>query len=430
MYLSLNNNRNLYLYKKHGLLKNSNDSTIISKDIANVLCYCHNGYSLYEAICAVDCNKFYALLGIAKLITENKISTATVSSKNNSFEIIDESHIHYPESLHIELTKKCNLKCYYCYNESAPHVNETALSSEQIFLLLSELSEKGLTVVEITGGEPLLHPDFFKIVDYCYNHLQLFSILTNGTLINEAFVEKIMPYKSKIVFSISLDSYNKADYEYKSQVPGSFEKVSRAIELLSKSGFIVRASMSIDDKNWDQIEKTLLYAKSLGATKFTYSPIIPVGRAANSKNNWNNVNPKDVFEYEQFIVNKYSDYVQLLDNQSIKELSQEGGCGAGSRTFVMNPQGIVRMCATFTEDGIIGDLSKQTIQEVFSNPLCNLSSTLVLPNEKTCKDCVHLAYCTGCSLRTLMKINDIGKDNCLWIQNPNSQKWYKMMCGK
>jgi len=58
----------------------------------------------------------------------------------------------------------------------------------------------------------------------------------------------------------------------------SFDKVTRAIKLLSDSGIFVRATMSVSPENFGDIENTLLLAKKLGARVFGYSPIIPFGR--------------------------------------------------------------------------------------------------------------------------------------------------------
>lgn len=430
MYLFLNKGYDLYLYKKQGLIKSSKESIAISKIIGRVLKYCSNHYTLYDALNACDCDKTEVLIGITKLIVDKKINQCSNKEEIIPYKVFDEENIFYPESLHIELTRKCNLRCYYCYNESSLAVSEDKIQTAVLFQIISELAEKGLSVVEITGGEPLLHPDFFRIVDFCYNHLQLFSILTNGTLVDERFIDKILPYRKKIVFSISLDSFDKQDFENKSRVKGSFDKASKAIKLLSDAGFIVRASMSVDESNWKQIEPTLLYAKSLGATKFTYSPIIPVGRASQCNYKWYGIDASEIADYAKYLIKNYSDYIQLLDDKSLVELAKKGGCGAGSRTFVMNPNGNVRMCATFTREGVIGNLATQTAREVFNNPICQMTSELVLPNKTTCNDCQHLPFCSGCPLRTLMKIKEIGEINCQWVQNAHAHEWYSEMTKK
>jgi MoaA/NifB/PqqE/SkfB family radical SAM enzyme len=49
-------------------------------------------------------------------------------------------------------------------------------------------------VVELTGGEPTLHPDFLTIVKHCAEIFPLVSIITNGYVLNEDHIEKLSKY--------------------------------------------------------------------------------------------------------------------------------------------------------------------------------------------------------------------------------------------
>ena len=134
------------------------------------------------------------------------------------------------------------------------------------------LSLKGLKVVEITGGEPMLHPEFEKIVLGCLQELSLVSVLTNGFFINKKFVDIVHPYKDKIVFSVSFDSWRDEVLDMRADVQGAASRIKNAISILSNNGFIVRATMAVDESNWGDLESTLLKAKELGATKFAIPP--------------------------------------------------------------------------------------------------------------------------------------------------------------
>lgn len=429
IYLALPNNSTLYLYKRLGLLEINHEKIKLHKDITNVIQLCLKGLSLYDATqlyCANANNNEKILLGIMSLIAEKKLLLRQKENEICNVKIVNEEDAFYPQSIHIELTRTCNLNCYYCYKDSGPNVNENEIPVETLLDIVQKLSERGLTVAELTGGEPLLHPNFLKILEFCCNHLSLVSILTNGTLVNEDFVKKVIPFKNKIVFSISLDSYLEVEHDRKSRIQGSFQKTVNAIKLISKENIIVRVSMAVDDTNWNQIEDTLLFAKSLGATKFTYSPIIPVGRA-NIKNKQlfgAKIPVAEVIDYEKYLMDNYSDFLHVLDGYSQRELNNPGGCGVGSRAFVMNPQGIVRMCASF-ENGIIGDTTKEPLKEIFSNRLCALSAQVTPPTVESCNKCQYFSFCMGCSLRAMRWIEEIGIDNCYWLSNNKiAKEWF------
>lgn len=439
IYIALNDNSKLFLFQRIGSIVTNKKSIKIKKDIARVLCFCLKGYSLSIAIEKAieedtnnamfsekerDNKKKEDLLGILALLIEGNLVYRS-KPENQENLIVDEQRIYYPQSIHIELTKVCNLKCYYCYRDSGPNNSCDFIDTEKLKYTITELSKAGLSVVEITGGEPLLHPDFFEILSFCIKEIPLVSILTNGTLITDTFIREILPYKEKVIFSISLDSYLEAEHERKSGIKGSFNKTISAIKSLSHLGFIVRASMAVDEGNWNQIEKTLLFSKSIGASMFTYSPIVPVGRAKNIKIFDSRVPKDEIINTEKKILNEYSDFLHILDEDAKENLSRPGGCGAGSRTYVLSPSGEIRMCPTYDNKGILGNVFENSIKSVFENVLCNINASLVLPNIEYCGGCQYSSLCCGCSLRTLLNIQKVGRENCTWLNsNEIAQMWY------
>ncbi len=87
------------------------------------------------------------------------------------------------------LSEACNLKCKHCYQEN--HV-PVQLSFDKLLLILNQYRNllKKLKVkghINLTGGEPLCSPHFYKLLDEFKKDKELytFSILTNGTLLND-----------------------------------------------------------------------------------------------------------------------------------------------------------------------------------------------------------------------------------------------------
>jgi radical SAM protein with 4Fe4S-binding SPASM domain len=427
------NNGTLCLYKTQGLLKYPNTSIKITKEIACILSYCCLGLSLNNAIkkyFAEDSNvNLYKLtLGIAALIQEDKL-LAKEKSWDIKNKIVNEEDIFYPQSMHIELTTRCNLNCFYCYRKSNIHSEDkNKLSLSELQQIIKSLSEKGLQIVELTGGEPLLYPDILKVIEICYEHLALISIISNATLVNTSFIDKILPFKDKIFFSISLDSFISKEHDRRCGVTGAFEKATNGIKLLAENGIIVRVAMAVDEDNWNQIEETLLLSKSLGAAKFTYSPILPFGRATTSGLSWNTLKYEDVKKMELLLHDKYYDFLHHLPEKENQSLYEQVNCGAGHRNYVMSPSGIVRLCATFDEnEGVIGNLSAKSPYEIFQNELCFFSSRVPPPTSEKCGNCIYLGFCQGCALRGLKKAEYIGIENCFWAKDNNVKRWIQTL---
>ena len=64
-------------------------------------------------------------------------------------------------SVLIELTYRCNLDCFFCYNDLG--LRGKPLAFEQYYALLQDLATMNVLNVALSGGEPLAHPDFFRI---------------------------------------------------------------------------------------------------------------------------------------------------------------------------------------------------------------------------------------------------------------------------
>jgi len=89
-----------------------------------------------------------------------------------------------PRTCILEITRRCNLRCVHCGNNSGDE-SPRELSREQFRALARELAELGCRHVEVTGGEPLLHPEWDGLcADYVAAGLRV-AIISNGTLLDE-----------------------------------------------------------------------------------------------------------------------------------------------------------------------------------------------------------------------------------------------------
>ncbi|MBN2615025.1 MAG: radical SAM protein [Bacteroidales bacterium] len=356
-----------------------------------------------------------------ELITLNETATKVTPNTTGSFDLF------YPTSLQVELTTKCNLNCSYCYRNAGPGADHLTTDTQQLLSTLSSLAQNGLQSVELTGGEPMMHPDFDEIAAFCCEQLALVGILTNGTLLTSQRLEKLKPYREKLIFSISLDSHIASEHNRRRGGKNAFERTTEGIRLLKKEGFLTRVSMSVDESNWSHLEPTLLLARELGADLFTYSPILPFGRAGTAFKRWNH-NAREVLETEQKLQEQYSDFLHLFSEGTLTKVSQPGGCGAGWRVYAMDPDGNVRPCVTFDEDqGIFGSLYNQDEKEVFGSGLARSFSRLSPPEPGICQSCPWAAFCQHCSLRGAIAAQWIGEENCRWLQQEESARWYEQI---
>lgn len=110
----------------------------------------------------------------------------------------------------VELTDHCNLRCPICYAESGPE-RSTHRSFEKVVSMLDAVvaNEGEPDVVQLSGGEPTLHPDFFRILEEARARpIRHLMVNTNGIRIakDEAFAEKLATYRKGLEIYLQFDS--------------------------------------------------------------------------------------------------------------------------------------------------------------------------------------------------------------------------------
>jgi hypothetical protein len=148
----------------------------------------------------------------------------------------------------LEVTDHCNLACPVCYADSGPHRPEhRSLTTIEHMLDAVVANEGQPDVVQISGGEPTTHPDFFAILDAARRRpIRHLMVNTNGVRIaNEpGFAEKLAAYQPGFEIYLQFDSFEK---EALVALRGAdLRKVrERAIERLNEAGLSTTLVMTV-----------------------------------------------------------------------------------------------------------------------------------------------------------------------------------------
>ena len=144
----------------------------------------------------------------------------------------------YPLSGSIDLTERCNLGCVHCYiNQPAGDldVRKGELSTAQWKEVLDQIAEAGCLFLLISGGEPLLRPDFAELFIYTRKKGMLVTLFTNGTLLTPEIVDVLAEWGLHAM-EISLYGATPETYQKVTGQPGSFERCLRGIDLALSRG--------------------------------------------------------------------------------------------------------------------------------------------------------------------------------------------------
>ena len=172
------------------------------------------------------------------------------------------------------ITHKCNLRCLQCYQED--YSND--LNLKQISKIFFDYMEyliandfKGH--INITGGEPFLHPDFFNIINLFEENNITFGILTNGTLLDEDMVKRLSEYNNLSFVQISLDGTKRMHDSIRGK--GNFKKAINGIRLLNKHHIQSMTAFTAHKKNIHKLKPLIRLAKRKKVTVFWADRLIP-----------------------------------------------------------------------------------------------------------------------------------------------------------
>ena len=122
-------------------------------------------------------------------------------------------HEQHGCSLLIEVTDACNLRCPTCYAASGPErQNHRSLKQIERMLDLAIRNEEEPSIVQISGGEPTIHPHFFEIMDAARRRpIQHLLINTNGIRIAKeaGFAERLKEYEPNLEIYLQFDSFRR-----------------------------------------------------------------------------------------------------------------------------------------------------------------------------------------------------------------------------
>jgi heme d1 biosynthesis radical SAM protein NirJ len=174
------------------------------------------------------------------------------------------------------LIRRCNLTCKHCYSISADTDFAGELSTEEVFAVMEDLRSFKVPALILSGGEPLLRPDFFDIAKRSKELGFYTALSSNGTLIDAAMMKKIIPVDFGYV-GISLDGLGATHDKFR-RMDGAFEKSLAAIRLCREAGLKVGVRFTLTQDNFNDLPGLLDLIEDEGVDRFYFSHLNYAGR--------------------------------------------------------------------------------------------------------------------------------------------------------
>lgn len=324
-----------------------------------------------------------------------------------------------PRSVDIDITNGCNLRCKYCYHFTSPGDVNLDLPTAQWLRFFEELRDCGVMTVTLAGGEPFLRDNLAELVAGISANKMRFSILSNGTLINDNIAAILADNGHCDSVQVSLDG-SKPETHDACRGRGSFRKAMEGLQCLQRHHLPVTVRVTIHKynvKDLGAIAEFLL--KELGLPSFSTNAASYMGLFQQNREQIGIDDAERTLAMETLLRlnRKYDNRIHAQagplaeakrwdEMESARQQGKEsipmGGhltaCGCVWDTIAVRADGIIVPC-TMLSHMELGRINKDDFRDIWQNhpqmQKVRDRSHISLAEFSFCRGCDYINYCTG-----------------------------------
>ncbi len=383
----------------------SEEQRFISPEVALVINYFQNGYSLNQtAECLSEAfnvsveNITMKLKSLLDKMSEFiQISERTINengcSVSNSIFCMNVDHLRcnrfpygvvkrtiVPQKIVFNITDYCPRECVYCFNGAKcvrdNVIVDTFLSLERFEEVLVEAKKIGVQNIEIGGGDPFICKDIVEYLSICDKYFpHCWGTSTKAYVSKKTATE--LSKLSTVDIQISLDSFDENISDTLMGVPGSYRQVLESFSNLLSRGIIPSAKMVITSLNCHLIKDSFIRFASMGiktirANTYMMSPnrhfdyLYPTNEQIQKFN-------EDVPEILSYAknngINTDISMITIPSATSSDGIDGRVLCGASSTDMYIRHDGSMIFCGQINncEDLVIGNLKVHSIMDLWQS---------------------------------------------------------------
>jgi len=265
-----------------------------------------------------------------------------------------------------QVTNECNLACLHCIEESGPgKAFRDELSEREAFAVLEQLMDSEVPYLSFSGGEPMVHPRFFEMVQYVCERDGQLKIETNGHYLTSENCGRLAHLGVKAV-QVSMDGASRETFN-RMRVRGNFDVVVAGIRRLHEAGVPLEINYSPTRFNVHEIAAAVDLAHELGAYSFYTGRTMYTGNAVKT---WRLLGPSEdqYAAYFATLHEKAAEYrgrmrVYFHEMGLLEELRYRLQHPAA--LLIVLPNGLVKLINALPF--VCGDLRRESLNEIWAN---------------------------------------------------------------
>ncbi len=331
--------------------------------------------------------------------------------------ILKEMPVRIPVNGTFELTVRCSLNCKMCLfrhdNSENSFIEQHELTAARWIDMAGQAAEAGTFSLLITGGEPMVRPDFCEIWEGIYNQGFIMTLYTNATMVTDevmAVLRKYPPHRIGItIYGASADTYRR--------VCGSaaaFEKMIAGVHRLMELPSIFEFRTTIIKDNFEDFEAMSALVKSEFGREYFLTNTIMVNKAVRgacadvescrlapdetAKLSYRNTLKYVKSKLDSSLKDQFDDnrvYYEFVETESNPDRTAEKatllGCEAGMSSFVITWDGQLIGCQML--GSFHTDAGKYGFKKAWEEYPYHVK---LKPLNEKCSNCKAYSMCKSC----------------------------------
>ncbi len=325
-----------------------------------------------------------------------------------------------PLSVTFEVTARCNNDCGHCYINlpaSDSQAKAEELSLDEILGIGEQAVELGALWCLITGGEPLLRPDFPEIYLSLKRKGLLVSVFTNATLVQEEHIRLFKSYPPRDL-EITVYGVTESTYEAVTRRVGSFAAFQRGLQLLLSNGLPVNLKTMALRSNLHELSQIAEFCRRHTKGYYRFDPLLHLRYdrhpQRNSDISGERLTPEEIVRLEQSDPERFTVMQKHCEELVASEIHSNGDnrlfhCGAGIGEFSVSYNGLFRLCESLWAPGTTYDLRKGSLRRAWFDfvPRVRDLRSQKSAFQQTCRVCPIINLCLACPAHTHLETGEL-----------------------
>lgn len=308
----------------------------------------------------------------------------------------------FPFVIGLEITVACNLACRHCASSATTQPRSDELTLGELIGICDQFPDLFVQEVDITGGEPLLRPEWYDVA----THLKSLGIpvrmVSNGLLLRQN--ARKLAQSGIATVGISLDGLEQTHDELR-QRPGLFRRIIDGIRAALDAGVPVAAITAVNDRNVDELPELERFLLSIGIEHWQVQPTFALGRA---RDGGLRLSEDTFIKLGRFVHERHgpgtatrinlvpADGVGYFTHLDTRSCSWQG-CSAGRSSCGITSNGGVKGCLSLPDTCVEGNLRDRELWDIWfddrSFPATRQFTADMLGEH--CLSCSHGLECKG-----------------------------------